>query len=88
MEEIEGTAGEDALIEAVVLRQVLILHPAQVTFEELVREVAADPEAFAERDAIERAVRDLARTGLLHRNGEFVLASRAALRFNELLGTP
>lgn len=88
MDEIEGTAAEDALIEAVVLSQVLTLHPAQVTFEELVREIAADPEAFSERDAIERAVRDLVRTGLLNRNGEFVLASRAALRFSDLLDTP
>jgi hypothetical protein len=88
MDEIGGTAGEDALVEATVLRQVLLLHPTQVTLEELVRELAADPDAFAERDAIERAVRDLTRAGLLHRSGEFVLPSRAALRFSELLGTP
>ena len=64
----------------------MLLHPTQVTLEELIREVAADPDAFAERDAIERAVRDLARAGLLHRSGELVLPSRAALRFSELLG--
>ena len=57
-----------------------------MTVEELIRELAADPEEFAERDAIERAVRDLARAGLLHRNGEFAIPSRAALRFDELLG--
>jgi hypothetical protein len=86
MDEIGGTAGEDALVEAAVLRQVLLLHPTQVTLEELIREIAADPDAFAERDAIERAVRDLARAGLLHRGGELILPSRAALRFDELLG--
>ena len=86
MDEIGGTAGEDALVEAAVLRQVLLLHPTQVTLEELVRELAADAGDFAERDAVERAVRDLCRAGLLHRSGEFVLPSRAALRFSELAG--
>lgn len=77
---------DDAEVESTVLRQLLLLHPAQVTIEELTRDVAADPEDFAERDAVERAVRDLARAGLLHRNGEFAIPSRSALRFNELLG--
>ena len=74
--------GDDAEVEATVLRQLLLLHPAQVTIEELISDVAADPEAFAERDAIERAVRDLARAGLVHRNGEFAdpLARGTALR--------
>lgn len=84
-DEIEGTGGDDAAFESTVLRQVLILHPVQVTLEELVREIATDPDAFAERDAIERAVRELAHAGLLHRSGEFILPSRAALRFSELL---
>jgi hypothetical protein len=78
---------DDPEVEATVLRQLLLLHPGQVTVEELIRDIAADPDAFAERDAIERAVRDLARSGLVHRNGEFAIPSRAALRFNELLGS-
>ena len=81
-----GAGGEDAAVETTVLRQLLLIHPAQVTVEELIVDVAADPDAFAERDAIERAVRELARAGLVHRNGEFVIPSRAALRFDELLG--
>lgn len=81
-----GAGGEDAGVEAAVLRQLLLIHPAQVTLEELIVDVAADPEAFAERDAIERAVRELARAGLVHRNGGFAIPSRAALRFDELLG--
>ena len=81
-----GTAGGDELVESTVLRQLLLLHPTQVTLEELIADIAADPDEFAERDAVERAVRDLARAGLLHRNGEFAVPSRAALRFNELLG--
>jgi predicted transcriptional regulator len=83
--EDSGGAGSDELVESTVLRQLLLLHPAQVTIEELITDVAADPEEFTERDAIERAVRDLARAGLVHRNGEFAIPSRAALRFSELL---
>jgi hypothetical protein len=44
------------------------------------------PENFASRDAIETAVCHLARTGLLHRHGQFVLPARAALRVFELHG--
>lgn len=86
MDDIRSPADVDAVVESVVLQQLLALHPTQVTFEELLREIAAEPEDFAERDAIERAVRDLAAAGLVHRNNEFVVPSRAALRFDELLG--
>jgi hypothetical protein len=78
---------DDADVEATVLRQLLVLHPTQVTVGELVRDIAGDPAEFAQRDAIERAVRDLARAGLLHRSGDFAIPSRAALRFDELLGS-
>ncbi len=87
MDESRATDREDAAVEATVLRQLLLVHPAQVTVGELVRDLADDPESFSERDAVELAVRDLARCGLLHRNGEFAIPSRAALRFDELLGS-
>jgi hypothetical protein len=86
MDDIRTPAEEDARTEAVVLRWLLALHPVQITFDELLREVCEEPEDFAQRDAIERAVRDLVTTGLAHRNGEFVVPSRAALRLDELLG--
>jgi hypothetical protein len=86
IDEMHGAGGEDAEVEAAVLRQLLLLHPTHLTLEELIVDLAEDPEAFAERDAIERAVRDLARAGLVHRNGEFAVPSRAALRFDQLLG--
>jgi predicted transcriptional regulator len=85
-DDIRSPVDEDATVESAVLEQLLALHPAQVTFEELLREIAADPEDFAERDAVERAVRDLAAAGLVHRSSDFVVPSRAALRFDELLG--
>jgi hypothetical protein len=86
VDDIQSPAGEDATVESAVLLRLIVLHPAQITFEELLREIAVDPEDFAERDAVERAVRDLAAAGLAHRNDEFVVPSRAALRFDELLG--
>jgi hypothetical protein len=86
IDEIRAPAEDDTATEAAVLRQLLALHPAQVSVEELPREIVADPEDFAERDAVERALRDLAAAGLLHRSGDLVLPSRAALRFDQLLG--
>lgn len=84
-DEIRGTAAQDAATEAAVLRQLLALHPVLTSFDELLRDVASDPGDFAQRDAIERAVRDLVAGGLAHRSGELVLPSRAALRCDELL---
>jgi hypothetical protein len=85
MDEIRPPAEQDAATEAAVLRRLLDLHPAQVSFDELLREIASDPGDFSQRDAAERAVRDLAASGLLHRNGALILPSRAALRFDRLL---
>lgn len=80
------TSAADLATEATVLRQVLAVHPVLLTVAELVREVAGEDPGFAERDAIERAVRDLAGAGLLHNHDEFVLPTRAALHFNDLQG--
>lgn len=83
--EIHTPAEEDAKVEIAVLHHLLDLHPAQVSVEELVREVGGDPD-FHHRDAVGRAVRDLGAVGLLHRSGDLVQVSRAAVRFDELLG--
>jgi len=85
IEDNKTTWAEDEDVESAVLRQLLDLHPARLTLEELAREFGARRSDFAERDAVERAVRDLAAAGLLHRGQEFVAPTRAALRFNELL---
>jgi hypothetical protein len=78
-------AAADAAAESAVLQRLLDLHPVQVTAAELVREIGGESPGFAERDAIERAVRDLGAAGLVHSNDAFVLPTRAALRFSELL---
>lgn len=79
------TAAEDDATEVAVLQHVLSLHPTQVTLAELIRELSGGAAGFRERDAIERAVRDLVATGLLHHREGFVLPTRAALRFSQLL---
>jgi hypothetical protein len=84
---IRTPATEDTAIESAVLQHVLALHPTQVTLPELVRDVGGESIGFEQRDAIERAVRDLTGAGLLHQHDSFVLPSRAAIRFNELLAT-
>jgi hypothetical protein len=78
-------ADEDAAVESAVLQQVLALHPAQVTAAELLRELGGESPGFGQRDAIERAIRDLSRAGLLHSREDFVAPTRAALRFIQLL---
>lgn len=76
---------DDDAIESAVLQQVLALHPVQVTAAELIRELGGESPGFSERDAIERALRDLRGAGLLHVRAGLVTPTRAALRVSELL---
>lgn len=85
-DDIRSAGAEDLAIESAVLQHVLALHPATLTREEIALELSGEDESFAERDAVERAVRDLAGAGLLHVSDSLVLPSRAALRFDQLLG--
>jgi hypothetical protein len=85
LDDSKTTWAEDEGVESTVLRQLLDLHPTRVTLEELTREVSGGRRAFRERDAVERAVRELAAVGLLHQADAFLTPTRAALRFSELL---
>jgi hypothetical protein len=78
-------AQEDQIVERSVLTEVLVLHPAQLTILELALRVETDRQG-CERDAIERAVRELARDGLITCDCRRLAPSRAAVRFDELLG--
>ena len=78
-------AHEDEIMERSVLTQVLVLHPAQLTILELALRVEADCHE-AGQDAVERAVRELSRDGLLSCDCRRLAPSRAAIRFEELVG--
>ena len=83
----QTNAGEDTRIEAAVMQRLLDLHPTRVTVDELVRDIAGEDADFGARDGIERALRELAGAGLLHRaDGDFVTPTRAAVHYGELLG--
>ena len=66
------------VLEHGVLHLVLARHPAQLRLDELVRAVGEDE--LLVNDAVANLVVD----GLLHRHGDFVVPTRAALRFDEL----
>jgi Cft2 family RNA processing exonuclease len=78
------TAVQDVKDRARVLREVLDLYPETLTLDELVRELTIDSVEFEERDRVQRAVRDLIAGGLVHRVGDLVLPTRAAVNFQEL----
>ncbi len=79
------TADRDARDQAEVLREVLDIYPAAMTLDELVRELTVASDEFAEQDRVQRAVRDLIAGGLLHRVGDLLLPTRAAVNFNAVL---
>lgn len=79
------TAHEDEIMERSVLTQVLLLHPAQLTILELALRVETEFRD-CEQDAVERAVRELSRDGLIFCDCRRITPSRAAVRFDELLG--
>jgi hypothetical protein len=79
------TAELDVRDQAAVLRHVLSLYPQTLTESELLKEMTrGGEEAFSERDRYRRAVRDLARGGLLDVEMRRLIPTRAALLFHEL----
>jgi hypothetical protein len=77
------TSAEDQQTERAVLVHVIEAHPATLRLSDLIRELG-DPDDFAKRDGIERAVRELVKGGLLFRCEGAVLPTRAALYLSEL----
>lgn len=69
---------EDQTAQRAVLALVLYEYPAALTAREIGREVGQD-------DATERALRDLVACGLLRREGESMLPTRATLQFDRLV---
>lgn len=81
------TTEQDQRDQAAVFRHVLSIYPEVLTKDELIREMTggASSPGFAERDLIERAVRDLIAGGLLHEDAKLVLPTRAAVLAHSLL---
>lgn len=77
--------GADAVVVA-LLGILLDAHPAHLRVDELVRLLAVNGDKTARCDDTLVAVADLVSHGLAHRHGDFVFASLAATRFNELDG--
>lgn len=79
-------AKQDEITERAVLTQILVLHPDRLTILELALRMEGEGEGFAKKDAVERAVLELRRDGLLTCDCRRIWPTRAALRFEELLG--
>lgn len=77
-------ARDDAAWRSRVLALVLAEDPHQLTELELVRELLGPDPNFAERDALERAIGDLVRGGLVQRNESLIWLTRAARLFASL----
>jgi hypothetical protein len=74
---------EDLGTERVVLSHVVETFPTTLRLSDLIRELG-DPDDFAKRDAIERAVRNLVKVGLLFRCEGAVLPTRQTAHAYEL----
>lgn len=77
-------AFDEETIASAMLEVALEVHPAHLSVDEALRQLSFGSTDFGDQDAIRNAIRDLAGDGLLHRHGDFIFASRAAVRFNEL----
>ncbi|MDQ2631482.1 MAG: hypothetical protein M3Y75_11025 [Actinomycetota bacterium] len=84
--EAESNAAEDRRDERRVLVHVVEMYPGHLRLADLIRELADQgKDEFAERDRIERAVRELIAGGLLFRCEAMILPTRAALKFAEVV---
>jgi hypothetical protein len=82
----DSPAGEDRKTERALLALLLDEDPSRLTLADVrlaLKPTHAERE-FAATDAVDRAVRELVAVGLLHREGQFVMPTRAALYFERL----
>lgn len=78
------TERRDDETQGAVLRFVLEEHPTIVAVGDLKSELLANDASFGDVDALQRAIRDLTAVGLLRREGDSLLPTRAALCFERL----
>lgn len=77
---------DPGVVVGALLGILLDAHPAHLSVSELVGLLAPDEGGETGRDETLVAVGDLVSHGLAHRHGNFVFATVAATRFNELDG--
>jgi hypothetical protein len=75
---------EDAKWQRRVLSLLLEQYPPQLSKLEIARELLRDNPGFSERDALDRAIEDLARGGLVQLCESLILLTRAARLFASL----
>jgi hypothetical protein len=78
---------EDRAAQVALLHHVLDEHPALLCKSDLIRELSNDPDDWVQRDAVERAISELVKRGLLQWLDDFVLPTRAAV-YGRSLGGP
>ena len=77
-------AEEHAQLQLELLTMLLAAHPAQRSIEDVIREQTDASEDPMAGDDAKNAILDLVGACLLHRHGQFVFPTRAAVVFDEL----
>jgi hypothetical protein len=77
-------AAEDDREQEAILDHLLCEHPDQLTVGELIQEFTRGKDDRPHVNRIEHGVAELIGAGLLHRDGETLRPTRAALRFHRL----
>jgi len=82
--ESSSIAQEEIRNEDAVLSLLLDEHPTRMTLDEITLVLNGEPRLTDPADAAEQAVYRLASFGLIHRDGQLLSPTRAALRFERL----
>lgn len=69
---------EDRAMQEALFHHLLDEHPTLLSRSDLIRELADDPDDWVQRDAVERAISELVKQGLLRCLDDYVLPTRAA----------
>jgi hypothetical protein len=76
---------EDQAMQLALLHHVLDEHPTLLSQSDLVRELSDDSDDWVQRDAVQRAISELIKQGLLRHLDDYVLPTRPAM-YCRLLG--
>lgn len=77
---------EDRAVQVALLHHVLDEHPTLLSRSDLIRELSDDADDWVQRDAVERAISELVKQGLLRYLSDYVLPTRPAAYGRQLGG--